>query len=165
MTSIDLALDQLAEVVRAVDVTHPPEGRVWVHPRDHASIDHGEFPFVVVSKMNTEPGSWRHESFGVGLHVWDAVVAVYLAPGPIVVTNTDELTINALEDANEWYEALANQLMQNLTLGGTVKIIGAPDGDRLYEYITDNIIWDGNSYYGHLFIITVYQTVVQGASA
>lgn len=164
MSEIDDALTALATLVKTIGVTNPPEDRVWVHPNEGRAINPENLPIVVVSKMNTEAGSWVADSFGAGQHNWDILVAVYVAEGPIQITNAEESTLDAIQNANEWYKALSDLLYANMTLGGTVDIIGNPDG-KLFDYITDNIIWDARQYYGHLFVIPVTQKILQGVSA
>lgn len=165
MTAIQDALEQLKIVVKTIDVSNPPGSRVWNHPVDSELIETENFPFVVISKMNTEVGSWKIGSYGVGQHIWQAVIAVYLGPGPIIVTNNNKDTAKLMEEANEWYEKLADLLFQNLSLNGTVKFLGDLEGNQLFDYITDNIIWDGQEYYGHLFLVQVYQDVIQTTSS
>ena len=164
MTAINDALTQMVTLIKTLSMTDPPDGRVWRHPGESASISTETFPFAVVSKLNVEPGEWNAASFGVGKHDWKILVAVYLAEGPVVVTNADDITVAALANAHEWYEALADLLFENMTLAGTVQIIGDGEG-QLYEYVTDNILWDGRQFYGHLFVIPVVQEVIQGVSA
>jgi tellurite resistance-related uncharacterized protein len=127
-------------------------------------VNNDSVPAVVISKMNTEVGSWSAHSFGTGKHDWMMLIAVYLAEGPVIVTNPTDHTRDAIIDANEWYKALSDLLFANMTLNGTVDILGSPDG-KLFEYVTDNIIWESKQYYGHLFFVPVTQTIVQGVSA
>ena len=164
MSEIEDALNALAIVVKTIDVTNPPDDRVWVHPTEARAIRTENLPMVVISKMNTEAGSWEADSFGAGRHNWDMLIAVYIAEGPIQVTNADEPTMTALANASEWYKALSDLLYANLTLSGNVSIVGDGDG-KLFDYITDNIIWDGKQYFGHLFVVPVTQKVIQEVSA
>lgn len=164
MSEVETVLTATAELIKTLSMTNPPEDRVWVHPTQSREIDLTNLPAVVVSKMNTEPGRWESDSWGAGKHHWEILLAVYIAEGPIVVTNSDENTIQALEDASEWYKILADLLYANMTLSGTVDIIGDGEG-KLYDYVTDNIIWNSKHYYGHLFVIPVVQSVIQGVSA
>lgn len=164
MSEIDDALAALATIVKTINVTNPPDNRVWVHPAEGPVINPEYLPIVIISKMNTEAGEWGTDSYGAGRHDWDILVAVYIAEGPVQVTNADELTLAALENASEWYKALSDLLFANLTLSGTVDIVGDGEG-KLFDYITDNIIWDGRQFYGHLFVIPVTQTILQGVSA
>lgn len=142
----------------------PDPAGIWTHPADSASVDPNTYPFVIISKLNFEQGSWNIESFGCGRHNWFVLVAVYLHDGPVVVTNTDEITVAAMTHADEWYEAMAAVLSDNLQLNNTVDFIGDGEG-KLYDYITDNIIWEGKQHYGHLFMIPVTQTVIQQFSS
>lgn len=162
--SIETVLTATAELVKTIAVTAGPDDRVWTHPGQTEQIKTNKFPFVVVAKMNAEPGAWRAESFGAGEHKWDMLIAVYLHDGPVVVTNTDDATVSAMANANEWYQALADLLYANMTLSGTVDIIGDGDG-KLFDYVTDNLIWEGQQRYGHLFVVPVNQSVIQGVSA
>ena len=164
MSEVDDALDALATIIKTIDVTNPPDNRVWVHPTEGRAIRADNFPMVVLSKMNTEAGSWEADSFGAGQHNWDILIAVYVAEGPIQATNADETTLAALTNASEWYKALSDLLFANLTLSGTVTIVGNTEG-KLFDYITDNIIWDAKQYYGHLFVVPVTQKILQGVSA
>lgn len=165
MTSMSEALQALATLIEGIGVTNGPAQRVWVHPDDYSSISDQTYPFVVISKMNTEAGTWQQDSWGSGLHYWEALIAVYLAPGPLVVTSGDKDTADAMTAANEWYEKLAGLLQANMTLGGTVEMIGSRDTNVLYEYITDNILWDGKQHYGHLFMVPITQLVIQETSS
>lgn len=168
MTTIDTALGAMRDLIKTfttTELTDPPDDRVWIHPGQSASIKlDNNLPAVIISKMNDEPGEWASSSYGVGMHKWQMLIAVYLAEGPVVVTNSDDATVTALANANEWYEEMADLLFANMTLGGVVDILGDDEG-TLYQYITDNIIWDGKQYYGHLFLVPVRQEVVQGVSA
>jgi hypothetical protein len=164
MNDIDLVLTEMKTVVKGVTVTHPLGDRVWIHPLEAEAIEHATLPFAVISKMNTGEGSWDQHSFGTGMHRWDVLVAVYLAEGPLVVTDPSPGVLDALRHSQEWYKAMADQLMANLTLNGTIDILGDGDG-KVYDYITDNIIWAGQFFWGHLFSVPVLQTVVQETSA
>ena len=164
MSEVENALTAIATLIKTIPTTNPPEGRVWVHPTQARSINLENLPAVVISKMNTEPGSWVADSFGAGRHDWEILIAVYVEEGPIVVTNSDDATIAAMTNASEWYKLLADLLYENMTLSGTVDIIGNGEG-KLFDYITDNIIWNAKQYYGHLFVIPVVQKVIQGVSA
>lgn len=162
--TIDNVLSEVAALVKTISVTNPPTSSVWAHPVETNSINIENFPFVIVSKLNAEPGAWVAESFGVGRHDWKVLIAVFISEGPVVVTSKDDVTQQAMKNASEWYEAMANLLYQNMTLNGSVDIIGDGDG-LLFDYVTDNIMWDGRQYYGHLFMLPVTQSVVQEASA
>lgn len=164
MSEINDALNALATLVKTIAPTEPPDDRVWVHPDDAVNISTDVLPAVIISKMQNEPGSWVADSFGAGVHRWDILVAVYVADGPINVTNADEPTLSAIANSNEWYKLMADLLYANLTLSGTVDIIGDAEG-KLFDYITDNIIWDARQYYGHLFVIPVEQKIIQTVSA
>jgi len=164
MSEIEDALNALAILVKTIPTTHPPDNRVWVHPTEGRLISTENLPVVVLSKMNTEAGSWEADSFGAGRHNWDILIAVYVAEGPIQATNANELTLDALKNASEWYKEMSDLLYANMTLSGTVDIIGDGDG-KLFDYITDNIIWDARQYWGHLFVVPVTQKIIQGVSA
>ena len=164
MSEIDDALNALATLIKTVNVTNPPDGRVWVHPNEGPAISRDAFPMVIVSKMNTEAGSWEADSFGAGKHKWDILIAVYISEGPITATNANEITLEALTNSTEWYKAISDILFANMTLSGTVDIIGDADG-KLFDYITDNIVWEAQQHFGHLFVVPVTQSVVQGVSA
>lgn len=164
MSEIEDVLSEVVTLVKTMTVTNPPGGRVWAHPNETASIDFASLPVVIVSKLNAEPGAWIADSFGAGRHDWKVLIAVFVEEGPVVVTNKDDLTIRAMKNASEWYQAMATLLYENMTLNGQVDIIGDGDG-MLFEYVTDNIIWDGKQYFGHLFMIPVTQKVIQGVSA
>ncbi len=98
------------------------------------------------------------------MHEWSILIAVYLQDGPVVVTNSDDITIAAMANASEWYKELADLLYANMTLNGSVNIIGDGDG-KLYDYVTDNIIWNAKQHFGHLFIVPVVQEIIQGVSS
>lgn len=164
MNEIDLALAEMKTVVKNAVVTHPVGDRVWVHPLEAEVIEHATLPFAVISKMNTGEGSWEMHSFGTGKHRWDMLIAVYVADGPLTVTDPSPGVLEALRDSQEWYKALSDQLMMNLKLNGTVDILGDGDG-KVFDYITDNIIWAGQFFWGHLFSVPVLQTVVQETTA
>ena len=142
MSEIEDALNATAEIIKTIPATNPPGSRVWVHPGDSRSIQTNAFPFVVVTKMNNEVGSWYSESFGEGSHKWSILIAVYIVEGPITVTSSDEITLNAIENAHEWYKLMSDLLYQNMKLSGTVNIIGDQEG-KLFDYVTENILWDG----------------------
>ena len=164
MGKIETALTEMATLIKALPLTVPPDQRVWTHPAQASAISMSNLPAVVISKMNTQPGAWSTESFGVGQHIWDILIACYVEDGPIVVTSSDEQTVRAMKNANEWYKLLADTLFENMTLNGSVDIVGDEDGS-LFGYVTDNILWDGRQYYGHLFFVPVTQTVIQGVSS
>lgn len=158
------ALNALATIIKTIDVTNPPESRVWTHPGQSTQINMENLPAVIIAKMNTTTGHWGTASYGAGEHKWQMLVAVYLEEGPVSITNSDEVTLRAIEYGNEWYKKLADILFANITLASTVDIVGDDEG-QLFTYITDNIIWDAKHYYGHLFSIPVTQTIIQGVSA
>lgn len=162
--TVEAVMDAARDLIKTIDVTDAPGVRVWSHPGETSDITDDKFPFVVVSKLNAGTGSWQAHSYGTGQHKWDLLVAVYLREGPIVVTDADPTTAQALEYAFEWYKALADLLFANLTLSGTAIMIGDGEG-TLFEYVTDNIIWNGKQHFGHLFSIPVLQTEEQGVSA
>ena len=164
MSEIEDALGAMVTLVKTIDVINPPGNRVWQHPGETAGITVENLPIAIVSKMNAQPGAWQADSFGAGRHEYEILIAVLIKDGPIVVTNSNKNTIEAMANASEWYKKLADLLYANMTLNGSVDIIGDEDG-KLFEYITDNIIWDAKQYYGHLFIIPVVQTIIQGVSA
>ena len=164
MSEIETALNAVVALVKTINVTEKPGDRVWAHPGDTNAINADNYPFVVVSKMNADTGAWQSNSFGSGRHEFAILIAVYLSDGPVIVTNPSDLTQEGLENAHEWYKALADLLFANMTLSGTVDIIGDGDG-KLYDYVTDNIIWDAKQHYGHLFIVPVVQSVAQSTSA
>lgn len=164
MSEIEDALTEMATLIKTLATTNPPEGRVWTHPTETAAISMAQLPAVVISKMNAEPGAWAARTFGEGQHEWEMLIAVYIEEGPVIVTNSDDITIRAMKNASEWYKLLADLLYQNMTLNGSVLMIGDGDG-KLYEYVTDNIIWDGKQYFGHLFIVPITQAVIQGVSS
>ena len=141
MSEIENALSAMATIIKTISTTNPPEGRVWVHPTEANSINLENFPAIVISKMNTEPGSWVAESFGAGKHVWEMLIADYFNHGPIIITNNDDITVSAMSNASEWYKLMADLLYENMTLAGTVDIIGDGEG-KLFDYVTDNIIWN-----------------------
>lgn len=161
--SIEVVLEATRDLVKTLNLTEPLMDRVWTHPGETDKIKDDKFPFAVVSKMSSEPGAWRAHSFGVGEHKWDLLIAVFVNDGPIVVTNTDQSTVDALDNAHEYYEKMAELLYANMTLSGTVEIIG-DDEVKLYDYVTDNLIWNGKHHWGHLFVVPVRQTVVQNIS-
>lgn len=165
-TEIDLALAEVCTLIKTEisGLTTPPGNRVWSHPADALSIDTETFPFVVVSKLNSEVGAWAADSFGMGRHEWSVLIAVYLNDGPVIVTNADDITRAAMAEASEWYKAIADLFYANMTLNGRVDIIGDEDG-KLYEYVTDNILWNGRQFFGHLFMLPVVQKVTQGVSS
>ena len=163
MSEIENALAEVVALMKTIETTNPPESRVWQHPGETSAINLENLPAVIVSKLNSEPGAWVADSFGAGRHSWEILIAVYVAEGPIVLTNSDEITINALTNSAEWYKLVADLFYENMTLNGSVDIIGGSEG-KLFEYITDNIIWSGKQYYGHLFVIPVVQKVIQGVS-
>jgi len=164
MSEIEDALTAMGTIIKTIDTTNSPGNRVWVHPTEANAISLESLPAVVISKMNTEPGSWVAQSFGAGRHSWEMLIAVYIAEGPIVVTNKDENTVSALENASEWYKYMSDLLYANMTLSSSVDVIGDGEG-KLFDYITDNIIWDSRQYHGHLFLVPIVQTVIQGVSA
>ena len=163
-SEIETALDAMVVLIKTLSLTAPVGTRVWAHPGETASISMETLPAVVISKMNAEPGAWASDSFGVGYHEWDMVVAVYLQEGPVVVTNSDDITVTAMVNASEWYKKLADLLYANMTLSGSVQIIGDGDG-KLFDYVTDNIIWNAKQHFGHLFIIPVRQEIIQGVGS
>ncbi|MCK5642225.1 MAG: hypothetical protein KAJ19_15575 [Gammaproteobacteria bacterium] len=164
MSEIETALDEMVTLIKTIPTTNPPSNRVWAHPGESESISMKALPAVVVSKMNAEPGAWASSSFGEGQHEWEILIAVYIEEGPVIITNKDDITIRAMQNASEWYKLLADLLYQNLTLNGSILMMGDENG-KLFDYVTDNIIWDGKQYFGHLFIIPVTQAVIQGVSA
>lgn len=163
MSEIETALNEIRDLLKTIPTTHPPGNRVWAHPGDSSKIQSNSFPFVVVSKMNAEEGSWEISSFGEGKHNWFALIAVYIAEGPIIVTSSENATVDALNNAHEWYKLLSDLLFENMTLNGTVDIIGDDQGN-LFSYVTDNILWEGKQFYGHLFFLPIKQTIIQGVS-
>jgi hypothetical protein len=163
MNEIETVLTEVATLVKTLETTHPVGSRVWVLPGETRKIKTTSFPFAVVSKMSAEEGSWEVASFGEGIHNWSVLIAVYVASGPIVITSPESTTIEALENSHEWYKLLSDLLFENMTLNGSVNIIGDDQGN-LFNYVTDNIIWDGQQYWGHLFVLPVRQNVIQGVS-
>lgn len=162
-TDIDLALEETATLIKDLNVSNSPNNRVWAHPSQADSIEIHTLPFVVVSKLNMEPGNWDSFSFGEGRHSWQILIAAFLAKGPIVVTDPKTETIKAVSEAHEWYKELSDVLYQNITLNGNAEFIGS-DGGNLFEYVTDNIIWQGQQYYGHLFMLPITQLFIQPVS-
>ena len=163
MSEIETVLSEVATLMKTLQTTSPLGSRVWVHPGETRNIKTGTFPFAVVSKMSAEEGSWEINSFGEGKHNWGVLIAVYVADGPVVITSSDEPTVEALENSHEWYKLLSDLLFENMTLNGSVDIIGDETGN-LFTYVTDNILWDGKQYWGHLFFLPVKQSVLQGVS-
>lgn len=162
-SSIDTVLEYIVDLIindiefdagSDIDV----ESRVWAHPSQTEDMSDRTYPFVVVSKLNAEPGSWSHETYGAGKHKWFVVIAAYLTDGPIVVTNNDDATLEAMDNAGQWYEAMAKLFSENISLGGNVDFVG--DDEGLYEYINDNIMWGGRQHFGFLFILPVTQSVI-----
>lgn len=164
MSEIETALAAMVTLVKTLPTTEALGGRVWAHPTETASIDLETLPAAIISKMNAESGAWVADSFGVGKHKWEILIAVYVEEGPVVVTNSDDLTISAMVNASEWYKLMADLLYENMTLAGTVDIIGDGEG-KLFDYVTDNIIWNARQYYGHLFLVPVVQEIIQGVSS
>lgn len=164
MSEIDDALAAMVAIIKTMSMTDPPDSRVWAHPGDSASISLETLPVAIVSKANMEPGSWKAQAFGEGVHEWKILVACYVAEGPVVVTNSDDITVTAMANAAEWYKEMSDLLYANMTLSGTVDIIGDGEG-MLFEYVTDNILWDGRQWFGHLFVIPVRQEIIQGVSS
>lgn len=161
--TIENVLNKTAEIAKTIDVSEPLGNRVWVHPYDIEDLDDTIFPFAVVSKLEVGEGEWSMQAAGSGRHSWDVILAVYLSQGPLLPTSASSESIRVLKVKDEWYQALADTLTSNLTLGGSVDIIG--DDENLFSYITDNIVWDENQYFGHLFRIPVTQTVPQSTSS
>lgn len=164
MSEIDTALAEMVTLVKTLPLTESLGTRVWAHPGESTSIDIDTLPVAIVSKMNAEPGSWKSMAFGEGVHRWKILIAAYVSEGPVVVTNADDITVAAMDNAAEWYKLLADLLYANMTLNGSVDIIGDGEG-QLFEYVTDNIIWNGRQFFGHLFIIPVTQEIIQGVSS
>ena len=164
MSEVETALAEVVTLVKTLSLVDSPDNRVWRHPGETASITTETLPAVIVSKMNAEPGAWATRAFGLGMHEWSVLIAVYLQDGPVIVTNSDDITVAAMANASEWYKKLADLLYANMTLNGSVEVIGDGDG-KLFDYVTDNIIWNAKQYYGHLFILPVVQEIVQGVSA
>lgn len=165
---IDTAIAEVVSILKtalpATALTSKPGNRVWTHPAEAAQIDTETFPFIVVTKLNSSVGSWRADSFGMGRHEWAILIAVYLSDGPVVVTNADDITVQAMAYASEWYKILADIFYADMTLNGKVDIIGDEEG-MLFEYVTDNILWNGRQFFGHLFMLPVVSTVAQGVSS
>jgi hypothetical protein len=164
MSEVEDALAEMVTIVKTIGVSVGPGSRVWRHPGETASISLETLPAVVVAKTNAEPGAWDSRSYGTGMHAWSILIAVYLNDGPITVTNSDDITIAAMANASEWYKELADILYANMTLNGSVQIIGDGEG-RLFDYVTDNIIWNARQHWGHLFIVPVVQEVAQNVSS
>lgn len=160
---ITTVLEQVATLFKTLETTEDLGDRVWVHPKEVASIDTSTLPFAIVSKMNAEVGSWGTFSFGEGIHDWNVLIAIYLANGPVRVTSTDQFTQTAIANASEWYKKISDLLFQNMTLGGSVVNIGDDEG-TLFTYVTDNILWDGQQYWGHLILLPVKQIILQDVS-
>jgi hypothetical protein len=163
MSTIPQVLTALKNIVLTLDVTPSLSTRVWTHPGQASSISFKTYPFAIVSKVNSQVGSWTAHSYGTGQHKWNALVAIYVAPGPVIVTNNDKITVDALTYADQYYDKMSTLLYNNMTLSGTVDYIGDGDG-KLFDYVTDNIIWNAQQHYGHLFLIDICQTVSQSVN-
>ena len=161
--TIQNVLSEMATIAKTINVSEPLGNRVWIHPYDIEDLDDSAFPFAVVSKLEVGEGEWSFQSAGSGRHNWEIVLAVYLSKGPLLPTSAKDEVIRVLKLKDEWYEALASTLSANLTLNGSVDIVG--DEETLFSYITDNIVWDENQYFGHLFRVPVVQTIAQTSSS
>lgn len=166
MTAIDDALAALVTDIKTISLSNGPGNRVWAYPDDGASITLATLPAVVVAKLHSVSGEWGAAAYGVGRHQWDAVIACYLAEGSVDFTANDRATRTLMDEANEWYKALSDVLYADLTLGGNAEHIGDQQNNKLFDYVTDNgLTFDGTAYFGHLFVLPVYQTHTQTVSA
>lgn len=136
MNEIREALYALKTILMDVvpeDTTAPTAA--YVYPHDYAGSQPIEQPpFMTVQQIVNSTQRWGVKQAGRGIHLWEVDIRVLLLKGQLT---KDDQIVDAAKRQESWLRALALTLFTNMSLNGTVDLIG---GGRL-----------GNDGFGDLF--------------
>lgn len=127
MNEIREALYALKSILTAVspeDTAGPTA--VYVYPHDYVQPFPAErTPFITVQQIVNQPQRWGVKQAGRGIHLWEIDIRALLWQGQLM---KDDQIIEAAKRQESWLKALAGTLFTNMTLNGSVDLIG---GGRL----------------------------------
>lgn len=113
----------------------PVATAVYVYPHDYTPpVPEERPPFITVQQIVNTTNRWGVKQAGRGIHVWEVDIRVLLWKGQLT---KDEQIVEAAKRQESWLQALGLTLFTNMSLNGTVDLIG---GGRL-----------GNDGFGDLF--------------
>lgn len=154
-----VALKDVLETCEPAGFSRPKA--VYAYPADYRAMPKpfGALPVIVVHRLGGRRRPFGSKAAGLDRHKWLAGIDVLLTPGPLM---NDEQVWQADRFFEPWLETVKNVLFQNLTLSGTVDMIGSgsPSGD-LFEYIDAHLQWVGATYWGIRFELPILQTIAQ----
>ena len=153
--SIENTLQLLAARLANVNPDpQPPPNRIWANPAEAVSL--GDFPAIVLALAPSAEGQWSMEALG-GYGRNDYSVAIWVFVGARS-TGINELYARILP----WPKAIADVLLQDLTLGGNVSFIGnANPSTSLFSWSPKFIQWADGQYFGLEIILPVTERHIQ----
>ncbi len=157
MSDVTDALDEMKTLLLNVDPSPSPSPLstdIWVYPGDQSLINFNDFPFIIISKFIFDTN--QIQSRGIGgnryMHKWKMQIDVMLTKGGLTDNN---IQAEAEQLQDEWYVAIANEIMQNLSLTDTVDQVGP-----VIDYVDGNIPWrDRFTGWGIRFVVPVTTTL------
>lgn len=161
MSDVTDALAELKTILADVDPDPEDEPlHVWRYPADYELIDLEHLPVIIVAQVVNQPRNWGFATYGRGAHLWQAEILCFLEHGPL----TDDRASAVAEMKHDpWPKAVADVLMQNLSLNGVARKIG--DGESLFTYRIGHIHWWTGVYWGIRFVLPILNHPVQERGA
>jgi hypothetical protein len=135
-------------------------GYIW--PEDYATYpDQPTTPFMLFSVLPVQRFQWNRRTHGLGADDWVAEILLPVHEGEFF--RMDSQSAAAELKTRGWPLALSTKLFADMTLGGTVEIIGRSSSDALtlFDYQVGHLPIGARMYWGWRFEVMVRQVHTQ----